>query len=59
MGPPETLSWEYPMTDNSWEAEFRDFLADIRLGRKPDPGPEDAQAVLRIIESVYCQERGR
>jgi predicted dehydrogenase len=59
MGPPETLSWEYPMTDNSWEAEFRDFLADIRLGRKPDPGPEDAQAVLRIIETVYCQERGR
>jgi predicted dehydrogenase len=53
MGPPETLAWEYPMTDDSWHAENAAFLEDIRLGRQPDPGIADAQAMLRIIETVY------
>jgi predicted dehydrogenase len=52
MGPPETLAWEYPMADDSWHAENAAFLEDIRLGRQPDPGIADAQAVLRIIETV-------
>jgi predicted dehydrogenase len=53
MGPPETFAWEYPMADNSWEAENAAFLDDIRLGRTPNPGIADAQAALRIIERVY------
>ena len=53
MGPPETLAWEYPMADDSWQAENAAFFEDIRLGRPPDPGIADAQAVLRVIESVY------
>jgi len=53
MGPPETLAWEYPMADDSWQAENAAFLEDIRLGRRPDPGIADAQAMLRVIESVY------
>lgn len=53
MGPPPTQIWEYPMPDNSWETEFQDFLHDIRLGRQPSPGIADAQAVLRVVESVY------
>jgi predicted dehydrogenase len=53
MGPPETLAWEYPMADDSWHAENTAFLEDIRLGRQPDPGIADAQAMLRIIETVY------
>ena len=53
MGPPETLAWEYPMADDSWHAENAAFLEDIRLGRQPVPGVADAQAMLRIIESVY------
>jgi predicted dehydrogenase len=53
MGPPETLAWEYPMADDSWQAENAAFLEDIRLGRQPDPGIADAQAMLRIIETVY------
>ena len=53
MGPPETTSWEYPMADDSWHAENAAFLEDIRLGRQPDPGITDAQAMLRVIESVY------
>jgi predicted dehydrogenase len=53
MGPPETLAWEYPMADDSWHAENAAFLEDIRLGRQPDPGIRDAQAMLRVIETVY------
>lgn len=53
MGPPETTIWEYPMADDSWEAEFAAFLEDIRQGRRPSPGVEDAQAALRVVEEVY------
>ena len=53
MGPPETLAWEYPMADDSWQAENAVFLEDIRLNRQPQPGIADAQAALRIVEQVY------
>jgi len=59
MGPPPTTIWEYPMTDNSWQAEFHDFLEDIRLGRPPEPGIEAAQAALRIVETVYADAEER
>jgi len=57
MGPPETTCWEYPMADDSWAAENAAFFEDIRLKRQPDPGIADAQAMLRIIEEVYREER--
>lgn len=57
MGPPATTAWEFPMADDSWEAEFTDFLEDIRLRRPPSPGVVDAQAALRVIERVYQQCR--
>jgi predicted dehydrogenase len=57
MGPPETLSWEYPMADDSWHAEIAAFQEDIRLHRQPDPGIADAQAALRVIETVYQERR--
>jgi predicted dehydrogenase len=53
MGPPDTFIWEYPMADNSWEAEFQAFLDDIRQNREPNPGLSDAQAALRIVAKVY------
>jgi predicted dehydrogenase len=53
MGPPETLSWEYPMRDNSWQVEMNQFRQDIELGRQPQPGLTDAVAVLQIVESIY------
>ena len=46
------------MADNSWDAEFADFLEDIRLGREPAPGIRDAQAVLGVVEKMY-REAGR
>jgi predicted dehydrogenase len=59
MGPPETFAWEYPMADDSWQAENAAFLEDIRLGRQPDPGIADAQAALSVIATVYQQDSGR
>jgi predicted dehydrogenase len=53
MGPPETTVWEFPMADDSWSVEFAEFVEDIRLGRAPSPGLEDALAALRIIEKIY------
>ena len=41
------------MADDSWEVEFREFLEDIRLRREPAPGLADAQAALRVVETVY------
>ena len=29
MGPPETISWEFPMEDNSWEEEYKNFYQFI------------------------------
>jgi predicted dehydrogenase len=53
MGPPETTAWEYPRGDQSWKLEFDEFLEDIRLGREPSAGLRDAQAALRVVETVY------
>lgn len=53
MGPPDTTSWEYPMADDSWEAEVAEFYDDIRLDRAPSAGLRDAIEALRIVEQVY------
>lgn len=55
MGPPETASWEYPMGDDSWAVEMAEFFEDIRLDREPAAGLRDAQAALKIVESVYTE----
>jgi predicted dehydrogenase len=57
LGPPPTTIWEYPMNDDSWDAEYADFLNDIRLDRTPAPGVADAAAALTIVERVYAMER--
>lgn len=53
MGPPETIFWEYPGSDNSWQLEFQEFLEDIRLGRTPSANLDDARAALRIVDAIY------
>jgi predicted dehydrogenase len=57
MGPPDTVIYEYPQADKSWELEFREFVEDIRTGRESRPGIADAQAALRIVETVYREAR--
>lgn len=53
MGPPETIIWEYPLTDDSWDVEMREFLEDIRLERKPSASLDDAAATLSIVDRIY------
>jgi predicted dehydrogenase len=53
MGPPETTAWEYPMADDSWQVEMAEFYEDIRLGRRPAAGLNDAIAVLNIVNQIY------
>jgi predicted dehydrogenase len=52
MGPPETTIFEYPMADDSWQCEWQAFSEDIRMSRSPQPGVQDAQAALRIVERI-------
>lgn len=53
MGPPETLIWEYPMADDSWEVEMAEFIEDIQKHRQPMIGLQDAYAALSIVETIY------
>jgi predicted dehydrogenase len=53
MGPPDTISWDYPRGDDSWAAELTEFYQDIALGRQPSPGLADAVAALRVVERIY------
>jgi predicted dehydrogenase len=52
MGPPETTIYEYPMADDSWRCEWQAFAEDIQQLRAPQPGLDDAQAALRIVEQI-------
>jgi predicted dehydrogenase len=53
MGPPETTIWEYPMPDDSWATEMAEFIEDVRHGREPAPGLEDAIAALAVVDRIY------
>jgi predicted dehydrogenase len=54
MGPPETTIWEYPMADNSWETEMAEFIEDIRAGREPSAGLNEAIAALAVVAKIYA-----
>lgn len=58
MGPPPTTSWEYPGEDKSWEAEFEHFIECIHHRREPMGSLHDALAALKVVETVYEQQRG-
>jgi predicted dehydrogenase len=55
MGPPETVSWEWPFEDRSWGREMQEFLEDIKQNREPEAGLEAARKAWRIINKVYAQ----
>ena len=53
MGPPETFSWEFPMKDDSWEFEFKEFLKEINEDTNKGPNLKDAIENLKIINKIY------
>jgi predicted dehydrogenase len=57
MGPPETVSWEYPFPDTSWDLEMAEMKAALAEGRAPLGDGQDARAVLDIVERVYREGR--
>lgn len=58
MGKPLAEEFVFDGPDLSWHVEFEEFVRDIDEGRDPNPGLRDAQAALRIVETVY-KEQGR
>ncbi len=55
MGPPDTLTSEYPREDNSWALETAEFIKDIEAGRRPKPGLLEARATLEVVETIYSK----
>lgn len=53
MGPPETICWEFPMGDDSWEVEIDEFFDDIEYGQEPSASLMDAYESLKIVEKIY------
>jgi predicted dehydrogenase len=57
LGPPETVAWEYPGTDRSWEVEFDHFVQCIQAGTRPSGTLEDALASLRVVGRLYASAK--
>jgi predicted dehydrogenase len=56
-GPPEEEVWEFPGSDVSWEAEWADFAAAIREGRRPMGDEKDGLQAMRLIDAIYRSAR--
>lgn len=53
LGPPETTSWEYTGSDQSWADEFAYFADCVATGQPPEGNLQDALAVLETIDQLY------
>src|SRR3990167_927850 len=53
MGPPETVVYEYPAQDNSWELELREFINHIKQNKASLPNLNDAFQAFIIVEDIY------
>ena len=56
-GPPAETTWEFPGPDPSWHAEWAEFTAAIREGRRPIGDGEDGLQAMRLIEAIYTSAR--
>jgi len=53
MGPPETITYEFPREDQSWKIEMEEFFTDISLNRTPVPGIREAKLAMSVVEKIY------
>jgi len=53
MGPPETIIWEYPFPDDSWERELDYFTDCIGKGVQPEGNLSDAIKAMDIVYKIY------
>lgn len=57
MGPPDTIIYEYPGADVSWDAEWRNFRAAIDSGAAPIGDLFDAYQAHLIVDQIYRENR--
>jgi predicted dehydrogenase len=55
MGPPETMMWEWPFEDRSWNLEWAHFIECIKARKQPMGNLNDAYAALDIVGKLYAQ----
>jgi predicted dehydrogenase len=53
MGPPETVVYEFPRGDHSWQVELDEFIQDIQQDRPPNPGLTEGLRTLQVVEEIY------
>lgn len=53
MGPPETVIWQFPFADRSWELEMEELARAVQEDRRPLGDVNDALENLRIIDALY------
>ena len=56
-GPPEEKFLEFSGTDDSWKAEWAEFTAAIREGRRPLGDAGDGLEAMRLIDAIYRSAR--
>jgi predicted dehydrogenase len=54
---PQEEAFEFPPPDNSWEREWKDFLAAVRHHREPMGNPRDSLRALELVEAAYQSSR--
>ena len=57
MGPPATVNYEFPESDNSWRLELVDFIGSIGGKNTLQSDGNSALRVLEIIESIYKENQ--
>jgi predicted dehydrogenase len=57
MGPPQTIVWEYPGEDKSWNLEFEAFIEAINTGELLNGDINDAYQALKIVDKIYTGEK--
>ncbi len=58
MGPPDTVVYEYPRGDRSWELEFEYTVNAIKAGNvNVEGGLRDAYEALKVVEEIYKKEQ--
>ena len=54
MGPPETIIYEYPFADHSWEYELEELIQAVTTDTPLKMGDiSDAYEALKIVEEIY------
>ncbi len=58
MGPPDTVIYEFPRGENSWELEFREIISAIEKKEALSMGDiSDAYEALRVVDAIYAKEK--